>query len=226
MDLTLGTLESVFGFELTRRERRQTSGGAPFQTLEGVLFGGLITSSSLFYLDESGNGLSAAYSVPTAGADAWRELIDYSFDTFEVGAEEGGGNALNLAARRAEFAHLSVAVTALMIENGLTSIPNPVSANTAPCTTGTQDMTAYPDAVSTVATADKLNDPNGNAYTDGIDPAGDKDGFLLFNHDLTGNNSQSDLVSYINFDNTTYCYTVDANGTVHQYLGDGTEQVV
>ena len=120
-------------------------------------------------------------------------------------------------ARRAEFHDLSVAVTALMVENNLSRIPNPVSANTAPCATGTQDMAAYPDTASTVATADKLNDPSENAYSDGVDPLGDLDGYVLFGHDITGDNAQSALVNYINFDNTTYCYTVDTHGTVHQY---------
>ena len=77
-------------------------------------------------------------------------------------------------ARRAEFHDISVALTALMVENNLSAIPSPVSANTAPCTTGTQAMDAYPDSASVVATADKTNDPNGNAYTDGVDPLGRK----------------------------------------------------
>ena len=33
------------------------------------------------------------------------------------------------------------------------------------------------------------------------------------------------LFVWINFDNTTHCYTIDTNGTVHQYILDGTEQV-
>ncbi len=128
-------------------------------------------------------------------------------------------------ARRAEFHDLSTAVTALMTENNLSSIPTPASANTAPCTTGTQDMNAYPDSASVPESAEKTNDPTGTAYTDGVDPLGDKDGYLLFGHDITGNDSQAALVNYINFDNTTFCYTIDANGTVHQYLTDGTEVV-
>ena len=130
-------------------------------------------------------------------------------------------------ARRAEFHDLSVAITALMVENNLASIPTPATANTAPCTTGTQDMNEYPDSASVPASPQKLSDPNGNDDTDGIDPAGDKDGYLLFGHDIIGDDAQgaSTLVNYINFDNTTHCYTIDANGTVHQYILDGTEQV-
>ena len=128
-------------------------------------------------------------------------------------------------ARRAEFHDLATAVTALMTENNLSNIPTPASADTAPCTTGTQDMNAYPDSGSVPESPEKTNDPDGTAYTDGVDPLGDKDGYVLFGHDITGNDSQAALVNYINFDNTTYCYTIDANGTVHQYLVDGTEVV-
>ncbi|MCH8229734.1 MAG: hypothetical protein IIA53_05335 [Chloroflexi bacterium] len=108
----------------------------------------------------------------------------------------------------------------------------PATANTAPCTTGTQDMTAYPDTASAVGSADKLNDPAGDLYIDGTDPAGDKDGFLMFGHDILADNLNAlsgppagPEVNYINFDNTTHCYTIDANGTVHQYLVNSTVEV-
>ena len=134
-------------------------------------------------------------------------------------------------ARRAEFHDISVAVTALMVENNLSSIPTPVTADTSPCTTGTQDMKAYPDTASVAGSADKLNDPAGDLFQDGIDPAGDKNGFLMFGHDILADNLQAASgtpgpeVNYINFDNTTHCYTIDANGTVHQYLVNSTVEV-
>ena len=123
-------------------------------------------------------------------------------------------------ARRAEGHDINTAVTALMVENNLPGIPNPVSANTLPCTTGTQDMTAFPDTASIVGSADKTNDPAGTAFA-----AGEKNGFILFGHDILADNAITTVVNYINFDNTTHCYTIEANGTVHQYLEDGTEQV-
>ena len=135
---------------------------------------------------------------------------DYTFAAFPPSEAQA-------AAARAEFHDISVAVTALMVENNLSSIPNPASANTAFCRTGTQDMTAFPDTASRVATPDKANDPSGRAYA-----TGDKDGYLLFGHDITGDSSQASTVNYINFDQTTYCYTIERNGTVHQYLTDGT----
>ena len=127
-------------------------------------------------------------------------------------------------ARRAEFHDLSVAVTALMVENNLSSIPNAVTADTAPCTTGTQAMTAYPDD-SSVPETDKVLDPSDTAYTNGVDPLGDADGYLLFGHDITADNDPAAVVNYINFNVTTHCYTIDTNGTVHQWLTDGTEVV-
>ena len=135
-------------------------------------------------------------------------------------------------ARRAEFHDISVALTALMVENNLANIPTPVTANTSPCLVGTQDMTAYPDTASAVGSADKLNDPAGDPYTAGTDPDDDKDGYLMFGHDILADNKQAASaspgpeVNYINFNNTTHCYTIDANGTVHQYLVNSTVEVV
>ena len=127
-------------------------------------------------------------------------------------------------ARRAEFHDLSVAITALMVENNLASIPTPATADTAPCTVGTQDMTAYPDTASVAGSSEKLADPGGVTYVDLADPIGDLNGYLLFGHDITGGDNQTALVNYINFDNTTHCYTIDDNGTVHQYDLAGVEQ--
>ena len=135
-------------------------------------------------------------------------------------------------ARRAEFHDIGVAITALMVENNLASIPNAVTANTSPCLVGTQDMRAYPDTASVAGSSDKLNDPAGDLYIDGVDPAGDKNGFLMFGHDILADNLNAlsgppagPEVNYINFDNTTHCYSIDTNGTVHQYLVNSTVEV-
>ena len=126
-------------------------------------------------------------------------------------------------ARRAEFHDLSVAVTALMVENNLAGIPNPYAGPDAPCTTGTQDMTLYPDSTSDDAPTDKVNDPGtGTAYNF---VAGDLPGYLLFGHDITADSAGTAVVNYINFNVTTFCYTIDLNGTVHQWDTAGVEQV-
>jgi len=131
-------------------------------------------------------------------------------------------------ARRAEFHDVSTAVTALMVENNLSSIPNRYTTNDAPCTTGTQDMTKYPDNTSNATTpGGKVNDPTGTPYNYAGTPP-DKVGYVLYGHDIKGSgaggNDDGARVNYVNFNKTTYCYTVDANGTVHQYKTDGTEQ--
>ena len=123
-----------------------------------------------------------------------------------VGRFLGRGEA---EARRAESHNINTAVLGLMVENSLTKIPNPVG--TPPCTGAITDMKAFPDSTSVATSADKKTDPSNVDYL-----AGDKDGYILFGHDLTADNSTATLVNYINFDKTTYFYTAEANGTVHQ----------
>ena len=125
--------------------------------------------------------------------------------------------------QNAEFQSVITAINAMMVDNNLASIPNPVSANTAPCTTGTQDMAAFPDTASTVGTADKQTGPNGDAYTDGVDPLGDKDGYLLYTHDIIGDKAQTATVNYMTVSKSVYCYTAVADGSVTQYETDGTQ---
>ena len=124
----------------------------------------------------------------------------------------------------AEFHDLNVAVTALMTENGLTNIPNPVGTanlgNVPPdCTGGVQDLTAFPDATSVAGSADKLTGNNDVTYVDLVDPLGDKDGYILFGHDITGGDAQTALVNYVNFDTASGFYVSTSNGTI--YACDG-----
>ena len=127
-----------------------------------------------------------------------------------------------------EFNTIQQAVYALMVDNNISTIPNPVSANTAPCTTGTQDLTAYPDTTSDDGVGGggdggKGNDPSGVAYDfDGVG-TDDAQGYLLFGHDITAEGTTTPVVNYVSFDQTTFCYTADSDGTVHQYDEAGTE---
>jgi len=125
--------------------------------------------------------------------------------------------------QNAEFQSVVTAVNAMMVDNNLIAIPNVVSANMAPCTTGTQDMAAFPDTASTVGTAAKQTGPNGDAYTDGVDPLGDKDGYLLYTHDIIGDNAQTATVNYMTVSKSAYCYTAFADGGITQYKTDGTQ---
>ena len=117
-----------------------------------------------------------------------------------------------------ELEAVTLGVTALMIENKLAAFPNPVSGATAPCKTGTQVMTAHPDTASAAGSADKLRSPSGNLYRG---PNGDKNGYVLRGHDLSGDNSSSELVYYLNDDRTQFCYTISSDGTVGQFSEDG-----
>ncbi len=102
-----------------------------------------------------------------------------------------------------EFSNVQTAVIALMTDNELASLPNPVAV-------ATSDMGAFPDATSAV-TVDKLNDPDGVAYA-----VGDLDGFILYQHDITADGLGTGLVNYLATDTTKGTYTVDLLGTVDQ----------
>jgi len=102
-----------------------------------------------------------------------------------------------------ELSNIQAAVTAMMVDNNLSELPNPVAV-------ATDDMGAFPDATSACLT-DKLLDPVGTAYQ-----AGDKDGFILYQHDVTADNAVTGLVNYVATQTTKGTYTVDANGTVDQ----------
>jgi type IV pilus assembly protein PilA len=107
-------------------------------------------------------------------------------------------------AAETEFTNIQSAVIAMMTDNGLDTLPNPVSV-------ATSNMSAVPDATSAAGTAAKQYDPNGNAYG-----AGDKDGYVLYQHDITADNSTANLVNYVATETTKGTYTVDAMGTVTQ----------
>ena len=104
-------------------------------------------------------------------------------------------------AAETEFANVQSAVVAMMTDNGLDTLATPVG-------TATSNMSAFPD---TTAAASKGNDPNGNGYG-----AGDKAGFILYQHDITGDNATTGLVNYVATEITKGTYTVDSLGTVTQ----------
>jgi len=114
-----------------------------------------------------------------------------------------------------EKANIQTAVIAMMVDNGLSAIPNPVNVAGG---AATQTMTAFPDATSTVANAGKVTDPEGYAYADATDTAG----YLLYTHDITGsavagpNPDQTDA-NYLATNSTEYFYTCEGDGTVRQW---------
>ena len=118
-----------------------------------------------------------------------------------------------------EKMHVQLAVSALMTENGISVIPNPVSSATA-----VNDMSAFPDSTSdNTATGGtvggKVKDRDGNVYNFAGTPS-DKAGYVLYGHDIKGSGAGNDDGARVNFvaqQYTKYYYTVDANGLVHQF---------
>ncbi|MFC2010198.1 type II secretion system protein [Chloroflexota bacterium] len=114
-------------------------------------------------------------------------------------------------AKDTELSNIQAAVHSMMVDNELQELPAGTFVTSG---SETNDMTAFPsDAVVAV---DKLTDPDGNTYVDGVDPLGDLDGYVLYGHDITGDDSQAALVNYVATPTTTYWYWVDSSGTVTQ----------
>ena len=107
-------------------------------------------------------------------------------------------------AAETELSNIQSAVTAMMVDNLISTLPNPVD------TTPTNNMGAFPD--SSVCGTDKLTDPNGNIYVITLD----KNGYILYQHDIIGDWTQNNLVNYVATQNATGTYTVDGHGTVTQ----------
>ena len=104
-----------------------------------------------------------------------------------------------------EFTNVQSAVVAMMTDNQVSTLPHPVLV-------ATNDMAAFPDATSACTVAgEKVNDPSGTAYQ-----AGDKDGFILYQHDIVSDNALTPTVNYTATQHTKGTYTVDASGTVTQ----------
>jgi len=107
-------------------------------------------------------------------------------------------------AAETEFANVQSAVVAMMTDNQQETLPTPVSGN------ATNNMALFPD---TTAAASKGNDIDGTAFG-----AGDGNGFVLFDHDVTADAANTSLVNYVATQFTKGTYTVDASGTVTQVL--------
>jgi type IV pilus assembly protein PilA len=105
-----------------------------------------------------------------------------------------------------ELSNIQSAVTAMMVDNGLSTLTNYVTTANS-----TDNMSAFPDP-SSAAGGQKATDPDGTSYT-----ASDGDGYILFQHDIIADNSSStDLVNYVANETTKGTYYVDSLGTVVQ----------
>jgi type IV pilus assembly protein PilA len=114
-------------------------------------------------------------------------------------------------AKDTELSNMQSAVVAMMVDNGLSALPTPV-------TLSTNDMNLFPDTSATAAAGAgaKDKDPDGDNYV-----VADKDGYILYQHDISGDGAQTGLVNYTSTNTTAYYYDVDASGTVTQYEQSG-----
>ena len=113
-----------------------------------------------------------------------------------------------------EKTNVQTAVVAMMVDNQLSTLPTGFVDDSGPLP-ATDNMSKFPHETAIVVTV-KINDPNGDAYVEGVDPLGDKAGYILYQHDISGNDSQATLVNYVATEMTKGTYYVDASGTVEQ----------
>ena len=107
-------------------------------------------------------------------------------------------------ASETELNNVQSAIVALMIDNNLGKIHNPVGE-------ATNDMSAFPDVKSKAGSPYKQYDPSGNVYT-----AGDKDGYVLYRHDIIADGTEAGTVNYVASRYSQGTYAVDELGTVTQ----------
>ena len=131
-------------------------------------------------------GVLAAVVIPNVGRFIGR------------GEEEAG---------ETELSNIQSAVVAMMVDNGISTLPAGTFVLEG---AATANMSAFPS--NAVCATDKINDPDGVAYT----LTTDKDGYILFQHDITADGAQTGLVNYVASEITKGTYYVDASGTVTQ----------
>lgn len=111
-------------------------------------------------------------------------------------------------AKDTEFANVQSAVHAMMVDNELYSLPDPVSLEA----NRTNDMSVFPD--TSAVGADKLTDIYGNTFQAFFD----KEGYIIYRHDRLGDGSNSaNLTNYVATQTTSYWYTADSQGIIAQY---------
>ena len=122
-------------------------------------------------------------------------------------------------AKETEFANVQSAVVAMMTDNGIDEIPNPVTG----AANRVSDMNVFPDITSSDTTDgnsdgvnDKVADPDGITY-DFTTTADDRIGYVLYQHDIEADSDNATLVNYLATQMTSYWYTTDKLGTVTQY---------
>ena len=110
-----------------------------------------------------------------------------------------------------EFSNIQAAVVAMMVDNVISELPTGFVDGTV--IVATDNMSKFPHETAVCATAgQKMYDPNGGAYVNGAD----KNGFILYRHDIKAGDVQAELVNYTATEMTKGTYYVDAAGTVYR----------
>ena len=109
-------------------------------------------------------------------------------------------------AKATEFATVQSAVVSMMVDNHLSELLDPVDTNP------TNDMSLFPD--NSVCGSGKNKGPTANGTIGDYVLESDKDGYVLYQHDIWAGDGPIDLVNYVVTCNTTYFYTVDSYGTL------------
>jgi len=115
-------------------------------------------------------------------------------------------------ARKTEYHNVSAALIAMMVDNNLAEIPSPITdkANSTN-DMGTTATLGFPDITTTMdAKAKKLGFTGYTAGTGRV-------GYVLYKHDRPKAVDAFDTINYVNMQKTKYFYTVEADGTLHQY---------
>lgn len=112
-------------------------------------------------------------------------------------------------ASEVELKNIQTAVVSMMVDNQLSTLPiGYVDGTVVPAT---DNMSKFPHETAACGTV-KMNDPEGNFYIVNFD----KNGYILYQHDLIGDATQNNLINYVATERTKGTYSVDEDGTVTQ----------
>ena len=147
---------------------------------------------------ERAEDVKVRVAVSDRGAAVIKELL-VDGKPWQPGVKRSGRRERDAA--NAEHQDVQRAVLAMMGDNQIGSLPNPVKSPT-------HDMSAFPD---TTAPEARGMDRDGKAFA-----LGDGVGWVLFGTDVSANgaNATSDQVNYMAAQTTRCAYTVSARGTV------------
>ena len=117
-------------------------------------------------------------------------------------------------AQRTEFHNVSAAITAMMVDNNLSEIPNPTDYDDGNGTA--QNDMAFVEAGNT----DRgFPDWTTLGMDKGYEDNSIQVGYVLFGHVKVLTSTTTTTVSYVNTPKTQYYYTVESDGLVRQWDG-------